>query len=156
MRAPGPLPARLSAEPAGHATEDAARVADAADGDLVRQTREGNLDAFAVLADRHGPMAYRVALRLLGQHQDAEDVAQEALVTAWRQLPSFRAEASFSSSLYRIVVGKALNRAFRARATASFDLLGEAASAAAEPAQAVERSLATDAGRPALGRAVPL
>ena len=74
-------------------------MADVADGELVRSTREGDLDAFAVLADRHGPMAYRVALRLLGQHQDAEDVAQEALVAAWQQLPSFRAEAAFSTWL---------------------------------------------------------
>jgi RNA polymerase sigma-70 factor (ECF subfamily) len=86
-----------------------------ADEDLVRQARGGDLDAFAVLADRHGPMAYRVALRLLGQPEDAADVAEEAMVTAWRQLPGFRAETSFSTWLYRIVVRRALKQSFRAQ-----------------------------------------
>ena len=99
-----------------------------------------------MLADRHGPMVYRVALRLVGNRQDAEDVAQEALVAAWRQLPGFRAEASFSTWLYQIVTRRALNHSSRVRVTASFDLLpGEAVSAATGPAQEAERGLAVDA-----------
>lgn len=57
------------------------------DAYLVQRAREGYVDAYAELVDRHGQLAYRVALRLLGNHHDAEDVAQEALVTAWQQLP---------------------------------------------------------------------
>ena len=83
------------------------------DGYLVRRAQEGYVDAYAELVDRHGPLAYRVALRLLGNHQDAEDVAQEALVTAWQQLPRFKARSSFSTWLYRIVTRKALNRITR-------------------------------------------
>ena len=100
-------------------------------------------------------MAYRVALRLLGQHQDAEDVAQEALVAAWQQLPGFRAEAAFSTWLYQIVVRRALNRAFRTQPAASFDLSGEATSADSEPALEVERSLAADAVTAAVGALPP-
>ena len=65
------------------------------DGYLVRRAQEGYVDAYAELVDRHGGLAYRVALRLLGNHHDAEDVAQEALVTAWQQLPGFRGNPAF-------------------------------------------------------------
>lgn len=58
---------------------------------------------------------------------------------------SLRAETSFSTWLYRIVVRRALTRVFRARPAGSFDLLGDAMSSAAEPAQEVERSLTVDA-----------
>ena len=60
---------------------------DIEDSYLVRRAQEGYLDAYADLVDRHGALAYRVALRLLGNHHDAEDIAQEALITAWQQLP---------------------------------------------------------------------
>ena len=48
-------------------------------------------------------MAYRVALRLTGNHHDAQDVAQEALIAAWENLARFRGESSFSTWLYQIV-----------------------------------------------------
>jgi RNA polymerase sigma-70 factor, ECF subfamily len=119
--------------------------ADVGDGYLVQRAREGYLDAYADLVDRHGPLAYRVALRLLGNHHDAEDVAQEALVTAWQQLPGFKATASFSTWLYQIVTRKALNRITRTPATQSLDLLGELSDAGDEPGQHVERDLTVDA-----------
>jgi Sigma-70 region 2 len=62
-------------------------MANAEDADLIQRTREGHLDAYAELTDRHGPLVYRVVLRLLGNPQDAEDVAREALVADWQQLP---------------------------------------------------------------------
>ncbi len=119
--------------------------ADVSDGYLVRRAQEGYVDAYAELVDRHGPLAYRVALRLLGNHQDAEDVAQEALVTAWQQLPRFKARSSFSTWLYRIVTSRALNRITRTRATESLDLLGDVPKAADEPGQQTERDLTIDA-----------
>jgi RNA polymerase sigma-70 factor, ECF subfamily len=119
--------------------------ADVDDGYLVRRAREGYLDAYAELVDRHGPLAYRVALRLLGNHHDAEDVAQEALVTAWQQLPGFKATSSFSTWLYQIVTRKALNRITRTRATQSLDLLGELSDTSDEPSQHAERNLTIDA-----------
>jgi RNA polymerase sigma-70 factor, ECF subfamily len=115
------------------------------DGYLVRRAQEGYLDAYAELVDRHGPLAYRVALRLLGNHHDAEDVAQEALVTAWQQLPRFKANSSFSTWLYRIVTRRALNRITRTRITESLDLLGDVSDAGDEPAQHLERDLTVDA-----------
>ena len=98
---------------------------DVDDAYLVRRAQDGYVDAYADLVDRHGGLAYRVALRLLGNHHDAEDVAQEALVTAWQQLPGFRGQASFPTWLYQIVTRRALNRITRTRVTESLDLLGD-------------------------------
>ena len=120
-------------------------AADIDDGYLVQRAREGYVDAYADLVDRHGALAYRVALRLLGNHHDAEDVAQEALVTAWQQLPGFKGSSSFSTWLYQIVTRKALNRITRTRATESLDLLGDVPKAGDEPGQQTERNLTVDA-----------
>jgi len=119
--------------------------AEAEDSYLVRRAQEGYLDAYAELVDRHGGLAYRVALRLLGNHHDAEDVAQDALVAAWQQLPGFKANSSFATWLYQIVTRRALNRITRARTAESLDLLGDVAITAEEPAREVERGLTADA-----------
>ena len=118
---------------------------EAEDSYLVRRAQEGYLDAYAELVDRHGRLAYRVALRLLGNHHDAEDVAQDALVAAWQKLPGFKANSSFSTWLYQIVTRRALNWITRTRTTESLDLLGDVATAADEPARDVERDLTVDA-----------
>ena len=119
--------------------------ADIGDAYLVQRAREGYVDAYAELVDRHGQMAYRVALRLLGNHHDAQDIAQEALVTAWQQLPRFKAGSSFSTWLYQIVTRKTLNRITRTRATESLDLLGDVPKTGDEPGQQTERNLTVDA-----------
>jgi RNA polymerase sigma-70 factor (ECF subfamily) len=95
-------------------------------------------------------MAYRVALRLTGNHHDAQDVAQEALIAAWENLARFRAESSFSTRLYRIVTRRALNKISRGRAASSLDMLPDVADPAAEPATQTERNLAVDAVTDAL------
>ena len=119
--------------------------ADVDDDYLVQRAQEGYVDAYGELVDRHGQLAYRVALRLLGNHHDAEDVAQDALITAWQQLPGFKANSSFSTWLYQIVTRRALNRITRTRATESLDLLGDIREAGDEPGQHMERDLTVDA-----------
>ncbi len=118
---------------------------DVDDAYLVRRAQEGYVDAYSDLVDRHGQLAYRVALRLLGNHHDAEDVAQEALVTAWQQLPGFRTDSSFPTWLYQIVTRRALNRITRTRITQSMDLLRDVSVPGDEPAQQTERNLTVDA-----------
>jgi RNA polymerase sigma-70 factor, ECF subfamily len=115
------------------------------DGYLVRRAQEGYLDAYAELVNRHSLLAYRVALRILGHHQDAEDIAQDALVTAWQQLPQFRGESSFSTWLYRIVTRRALNWIGRDRRHSSAEVLPELADVSAQADIAVERSETVDA-----------
>lgn len=84
---------------------------------LVARAREGSADAFEELVRRHQHRAYALALRLTGHPQDAEDVAQEAFVQAWRSLPRFRGEAAFETWLYRIVINRCHNARRAARPT---------------------------------------
>jgi RNA polymerase sigma-70 factor (ECF subfamily) len=72
------------------------------DADLVRRAQRGDARAFAELVERHQRRLFTLAVRELGSAADAEDAVQDALVRAWRALPRFRADASFSTWLYRI------------------------------------------------------
>jgi len=78
---------------------------------LVRRSAEGDAAAFRVLVDLHRDRAYGLAFRLLRSEPDAEEVAQDAFVRAWRAIGEFRGDASFSTWLYRIVWRRALDRA---------------------------------------------
>jgi len=120
------------------------------DAYLVARARDGYLDAYEMLVQRHSAMAYRVALRLCGNHHDAQDIAQEALITAWQNLARFRGESSFSTWLYRIVTRRALNKVTRGRAAELADLLDEVADPVPGPAAQAERNLAVDAVTDAL------
>ncbi len=78
------------------------------DGDLVERARSGDTEAFGELAHRHGAAVYRAALAALGSPSDAEDVAQEALVLAYRSLSTFRGDASFKTWIVAIAWRRAL------------------------------------------------
>ena len=77
---------------------------------LVALARVGDEPAFAELVERHGAMVYNLALRLLNNSHEAEDMAQEAFVRAWQALPGFRGEAAFSTWIYRITTNLCYNR----------------------------------------------
>src|SRR5687768_9255231 len=72
------------------------------DEQLVRKAQRGDRDAFGRLVEAHRNRLYTLAVRELGSAADADDAVQEALIRAWRALPRFRAEASFSTWIYRI------------------------------------------------------
>ena len=120
-------------------------VSDVDDAYLVRRAQEGYLQAYTELVNRHGALAYRVALRMLADHHDAQDVAQDALVAAWQQLPGFKANASFTTWLYRIVTRRALNHINRSTTNTSLDLLGDVTDEGDDPARSVQRDLTVDA-----------
>jgi RNA polymerase sigma-70 factor (ECF subfamily) len=115
------------------------------DGYLVRRAQDGYVDAYEVLVERYASRAYRVALRLLGNREDAEDVTQDAFLAAWQALPGFRAEASFSTWLYRIVTTRALNKATRTARTEGLDTVPEPPDRNRGPADRVQEALAADA-----------
>lgn len=71
--------------------------------------RSGNADAFEELVRRHQVGVFRIALRMLGDPDDAEDAAQEAFLQAWRGLPRFRLQSAFSTWIYRIITNRCLN-----------------------------------------------
>ena len=84
-------------------------VVQLSDADLVSTAQAGRLDAFEELVRRHRLVVYRVALRMLADEGDAEDATQDAFVQAWRNLAGFRADAAFSTWMYRIVTNRCLN-----------------------------------------------
>ncbi len=68
----------------------------------ISQSAAGDAHAFAHLVERYEKTVYHHALRLVGSREDAADVTQEVFWKAWRALPSFRKESSFSTWLYRL------------------------------------------------------
>jgi RNA polymerase sigma-70 factor (ECF subfamily) len=76
---------------------------------LVEQVCNGNREAFRNLVERYQQYAYQIAFRILKNHQDAEDVSQEAFVRIYQSIKSFRREAKFSTYLYRTVANLSLN-----------------------------------------------
>lgn len=81
----------------------------AEDSVLVRWAQDGHPEAFERLVHRHRDLVYRTALRLTGDADAADDVAQDAFIAAWESLQLFRADSSFTTWLYRIVVNRAKN-----------------------------------------------
>lgn len=81
-----------------------------ADLELVRLAQAGDAGAFGELVERHRRAVFRAAYAALGSAADADDVSQEAFVTAYRKLDSFRGEASFKTWVLAIVWRKALDR----------------------------------------------
>ena len=70
---------------------------------VIRRVLDGNVNAFEDLVAAYEKNVYNLALRMTGNAQDAEDMAQEAFIKAYNSLPSFRGDSKFSVWLYRIV-----------------------------------------------------
>ncbi|HMP81289.1 MAG TPA: sigma-70 family RNA polymerase sigma factor [Verrucomicrobiota bacterium] len=79
-----------------------------ADSELVRLAKAGDLDAFEELTSRHERRIYSLAHRILRNPHDAEDVTQQAFLSAVEHLDSFREESSFATWLHRIATFAAL------------------------------------------------
>ena len=80
------------------------------DGELVEQVRAGDQVAFGELVERHRGAVYRAALAALGNEADAEDIAQEALVLAYRRIDQFRGDASVRTWMVSIAWRLSLSR----------------------------------------------
>ena len=80
------------------------------DAELVERARQGDAVAFGELVDRHRSAVYRAALAALRSPADAEDAAQDAFLTAYRRLSSFRGESSFKTWLLTIAWHQAINQ----------------------------------------------
>jgi RNA polymerase sigma-70 factor (ECF subfamily) len=78
------------------------------DAELVVRAKKGDMDAFEALTSRYEERVYSLALRMLRQEQDAEDVTQQTFLSALENLSGFRGEASFSTWLLRIATHAAL------------------------------------------------
>lgn len=82
----------------------------AEDDDLIRAAQKGDRSAFDSLVRRYDRSVLRLALHMLGNEEDAQDVHQEAFIKAYRHLSNFRFECSFYTWLYRIVTNLCLDQ----------------------------------------------
>ncbi|MBH5335952.1 RNA polymerase sigma factor SigM [Streptomyces pactum] len=95
---------------------DDGSVAGASDADLLARHVDGDPDAFAEIVRRHRDRLWAVALRTLGDREEAADAVQDALVSAYRAAHTFRGRSAVTTWLHRITVNACLDRA---RKTAS-------------------------------------
>lgn len=82
---------------------------DASDRSLAGRSADGDVRAFEIVVRRYGPMMRAHAARLLGSHSEADDVVQEAFITAWDRLPTLEKPEALKSWLMRIVNHKAID-----------------------------------------------
>jgi RNA polymerase sigma-70 factor, ECF subfamily len=95
-----------------------------AERDAIAASKRGEREAFDVLVERYQRSIYRLCYRYVNDHEDANDLAQEVFLKAWRAIGRFRGESAFSTWLYRIAVNACLN--FRARRRPAVRELDEA------------------------------
>ena len=79
------------------------------DNELVQEVRNGRRQAFTALMRRYQERVYWVARRIVGSHDDADDIVQETFVKAYLALGEFRGDSSFFTWIYRIAVNLSLN-----------------------------------------------
>ena len=77
--------------------------------EIVLRCQKGDADAMGTLIIQYQHWVYNIAYGMLGHHQDAEDVAQDAFLSAWENIGKFQFRSRFSTWLFRIVKNKCLN-----------------------------------------------
>ena len=130
------------------------------EGELVSRAKGGDQAAFEQLVVENQNRVYSLALRMLADPEDAQDAAQEAFLNAWRALPSFKGESSFSTWVYRLTSNACidhLRRRKRRREVEAVSLTGqdgegdwEPADHQSDPALQTERRMAREAVEQAL------
>jgi RNA polymerase sigma-70 factor (ECF subfamily) len=93
------------------------------DGDrmLVARVQKGDLGAYRELFDRYHRRAFAVALGVVKNRQDAQDVVQEAFIKVHRHIATFQGNSSFYTWLYRIVMNLSIDHIRRGRPNTDFD-----------------------------------
>lgn len=112
------------------------------DAALVRECLDGRPHAFGMLVDRYQTVLFNLALRMVKDVQDAEDITQTAFLKAYEKLDRYDPTYKFFSWIYRIAVNEALNQLKQRKAHEPLD--ADHASAAATPAEAYERDDASE------------
>jgi len=80
------------------------------DSYYIAKIKEGDTGAYAFLVDKYKKMTFNVALQLMGNHEDAEEIAQDAFLKAYQALDSYKGESKFSTWIYRIIYNTAISR----------------------------------------------
>ena len=77
--------------------------------ELIRRSRDGDLESFNAVMGVYYPPIFRLAFRILGSREAAEDATQEIFIKAWRNLPRFRGDSRFNTWLHAIAVNHCLD-----------------------------------------------
>jgi RNA polymerase sigma-70 factor (ECF subfamily) len=139
------------------------------DDDLIREAQRGQRSAFDALVRRYDQSVLRLALHMLGNEQDAQDVHQEAFIKAYRHLGNFRFECSFYTWLYRIVTNLCLDQLRRRKSRREdpatvldasgdeMDLMANITDdrAMANPGRELDRKVMSERIQSALGKLTP-
>jgi RNA polymerase sigma-70 factor (ECF subfamily) len=80
------------------------------DAECVRRVQQGDTDSFEILVRRHQRTIFNLVYRLLGDYDEAAEVAQEVFLSAYKSIGQFRGDANFSTWLYRIGLNHASTR----------------------------------------------
>jgi RNA polymerase sigma-70 factor (ECF subfamily) len=162
---PGVESTRRAVSPQNMADE-ASRAAEVM---LIREAQAGSRAAFDALVRQYDGAVLRLALRLTGSEQDAQDIHQEAFLKAYRYLQNFRFECSFYTWIYRIATNLCLDHLRRRKSRREdqavimdgrgeeLDLLSNVSDnrSGANPARELDRKILGDKIQDALGKLTP-
>lgn len=124
---------------------------------IIARARRGDADAFEQLVVSYRDQVFRLALRMCGSEADADEVAQEAFLSAWKALPNFRGESQFSTWLYQLTTHAAIDLMRREKRQIAADDITEvsAADPAPSPQQQAEQSEQREIVRDAILQLAP-
>jgi RNA polymerase sigma-70 factor (ECF subfamily) len=126
------------------------------DAQAAREARLGNQQAFRVLVERHSRVVFRLAYRMTGNEQDAEDLVQESFLRAYKQLHNFDDRAAFGTWLHRICVNCSLDlirsRKRHAEDGQGASWLEQVAAPGPSPERLLQSSQVAELLEPALGK----
>ncbi len=75
----------------------------------LAKIKEGDPGAYAFLVNKHKKMAFNIALQLMGNREDAEEIAQDAFLKAYQALDKYKGDSKFSTWIYRIIYNTAIS-----------------------------------------------
>lgn len=91
------------------------------DHQIITNIDAGDTQAYAVLVKRYERLVFSLALRMMKNREDAEEVAQDVFVKAYQALDGFKGDAKFSSWLYRITYNRSLDMLARKKRQPAFE-----------------------------------
>ena len=141
----------------GRQTRDRADADEPSDAELLLRHAAGDAEAFGVLFLRHKERLWAVALRTVGDPDDAADALQEAMISAFRRAGDFRGDSAVTTWLHRIVVNASLDR-LRRRPGRAVNWSGDEdalEALAAHGAHAGQGAVGTGVAGPSLGTPAP-
>ena len=85
------------------------------EAELIQKAQQGDQSAFGELIVRNESKIFTLTLRMMGNREDAQDLAQEAFLNAWRGLDKFKGDSSFSTWLYRLASNACIDHIRKAK-----------------------------------------